>query len=425
MFTEAFRENNDLVYKSPAPAHANKPQNYQENFNVYNNINTNTCQTMSSNVDNYAESTNHPLSNTSYMSPIRNTMPYGGNYEHPCIEMPKQMNPDIDATLPNDYRHSNTAAADACLWSQVGSPQPSSWQQTADNCQQLMGSHSMWPAVPCGGQTNMNSDANWKVANEEAVNGFQQLNPTLPESPGLELLYRETDRLIRNRSNSMTDVLQNKPADQIFPNRNFELLDQHFTSLRLEENYSQDYTMRRGSGTFQRTGAAKDLDFSGRRRFPSMDPALFSSRGSTQAPGSHQESFLSSLLSDSTSPSLSQMELIWSPLVQPSKSISPINSTGSEILPIEEFIFQSDDDEDENSLFGKSNKLNTSLPKRREKSASVSYPFKNTAPNLMPKKKDSKVKKSVSESEVCGSASTLAATSWSQIVRTKPSPVQV
>ena len=165
-------------------------------------------------------------------------------------------------------------------------------------------------------------------------NDIDQSNP----HRGLEFLYRETDRLMRNRSISMSDVLHRSDM-----RRNLDFVEHEVASLRLDENQTatsnDHYAMRRGSGTFHRPAAVRGqtaLNDFGRRRFPSMDPALFSSNG--------QESVLSSLLSNSSSPIFSQ-DSIWSPLVRPSTSISPIDSSGSEEIHIEEFVFQSDDDD--------------------------------------------------------------------------------
>lgn len=145
---------------------------------------------------------------------------------------------------------------------------------------------------------------------------------------GLATLYRETDHIsqTRNRSNSMTDVLfpGSPMSHDLGAKRSLDHLGHDFNNLRLEDQYAN----RRGSGTFHKPNRGQEFgdEFAPRRRFPSMDP-----------------SFLSSSYSRGDSPlSLSS---VWTPLKLDAPVLSASNSMSPELLNIEEFTFQSDDED--------------------------------------------------------------------------------
>ena len=453
--------------------------NSQQNFTNYRS-NTSICQN-NSNVDAFLYNNIPNSPSSSYLTSSNNMTAMGaGNNIIPhqqggiargvakpsSIEMPQQQFPDngyVDQQHEFNYPYSGgnsevwqqeqvmaqqaqqLATSPINSWQQqadafnVGSPSAAAaaWQQQGQplsdslhigspsaslNMQQLtnnltdghqLGSPSI-PAWPMQGHDVRESG----LAPPSIQNNVDQSNP--PPIRGLEFLYRETDRLMRNRSISMSDVLHTRSEMR----RNFDFIEHEVASLRLDENQpatlNDQYAMRRGSGTFHRPPAAvrgqTALNDFGRRRFPSMDPAIFSSNGG-------QESVLSSLLSNSSSPIFSQ-DSIWSPLVKPSTSISPIDSSGSEENPIEEFVFQSDDDDD-NDLMKKcaTDKKPSKSKKKLQKCEATSSLHVAQQPVQKPTEMINVTRPAVPECKnpsveaVVGSPAGVA--SWSQIVRSK------
>ncbi len=453
--------------------------NSQQNFTNYRS-NTSICQN-NSNVDAFLYNNIPNSPSSSYLTSSNNMTAMGGNNmiipqqqqgglargvaKPSSIEMPHQQFPDnsyVDQQHEFNYPYSGGTGE---VWQQeqhmaqqvqqLATSPINSWQQQADAFN--VGSPSAAAAWQQQGQPL--SD-NLHIGSPSAALNIQQLtnnlsdghqigSPSIPAWPmqghdvregglappsiqnnvvdqpnppirGLEFLYRETDRLMRNRSISMSDVLHTRSEMR----RNFDFIEHEVASLRLDENQpatltNDQYAMRRGSGTFHRPAAAvrgqTALNDFGRRRFPSMDPAIFSSNGG-------QESVLSSLLSNSSSPIFSQ-DSIWSPLVKPSTSISPIDSSGSEENPIEEFVFQSDDDDDDSDLMKKcvTDKKPSKSKKKLQKceatsSLQVAQPFqKPTDMNKLTR--PAADCKNPSVEAVVGSPAGVA--SWSQIVRSK------
>eukprot|EP00088_Acartia_fossae_P053732 TRINITY_DN6130_c0_g1_i11.p1 TRINITY_DN6130_c0_g1~~TRINITY_DN6130_c0_g1_i11.p1 ORF type:complete len:779 (+),score=216.61 TRINITY_DN6130_c0_g1_i11:70-2337(+) len=330
-------------------------------------------------------------------------------------------------------------------------------------------------------QANMGPSSGNIQQQQANMGTVQPVADSVTTPGGLEFLYRETDRLMRNRSTSMTDVLTHRRTSCQETSLLANLDNEFTTSLRLGEDdrlSSANAPPRRGSGTFQRSLTSSLLSGApgiGRKRFPSMDPAALSSGGgsggsphmffhdlpltshsSTLPHHQSNEDYLASLFSGSSgsSPIISPMDSIWAagpplhhPTTTPSTSSSsppppphPAAPHDAMINPIEEFVFQSDDDDEDFIKKDDTDKTPTTIvmPKevtrkdKKEASKAILIPDKKSKEKYSSPQKKRVVKKSHSVGE-SGAAKKQPVknaaeegancgggiASWSQVVRSR------